>query len=452
MRLVSTTTNKILLLGCAIFALLFTANAQENSPYSRYGLGDYIPSQNVLNRGMGGISTGFVDYDNRYDLKTAYPKYQSVNYLNPASYAKLRITSFDLGFEAGSRTLRTQGTNSTKFTGKIANISYLQLGVPLNRKQSLGMNFGLRPVTRINYKLDKRERVSGIDSVRSLFEGTGGSYEVFTGLGKSFKNLSIGFNVGYFFGTKDYSTRKTFINDTVSYFRSNHQTKTSFGGLSLNAGIQYAAQLNKTTRLVLGARGNLRQKVNGRQDIVRETFTFDANGSPVRIDSVFVSSDNKGTIQLPASLGVGFTIERDDKWLFGADFSTANWSQYRFFGNTDLVQNTWSVRLGGQLTPDIFSKNYWSRATYRVGFNFGPDYVTADVKNGTAQDLSQYNITAGVGLPMRKNPYTNQFTYINLSFEYGSRGNKNTPLRENIFRVGLGLTLSDLWFIKRKYE
>ncbi|MDX1938563.1 MAG: hypothetical protein SFU21_15695, partial [Flavihumibacter sp.] len=65
---------------------------------------------------------------------------------------------------------------------------------------------------------------------------------------------------------------------------------------------------------------------------------------------------------------------------------------------------------------------------------------------------SQYNITAGVGLPMRKNPYTNQFTYINLSFEYGSRGNKNTPLRENIFRVGLGLTLSDLWFIKRKYE
>ena len=45
-----------------VFILFFctTAIAQENSPYSRYGLGDVSPSQNINNRGMGGISAGFV--------------------------------------------------------------------------------------------------------------------------------------------------------------------------------------------------------------------------------------------------------------------------------------------------------------------------------------------------------------------------------------------------------
>ena len=45
-------------------------SAQVNSPYSRYGLGDYYNSRNVANRGMGGLSAATFDY-------------RSVNFLNP---------------------------------------------------------------------------------------------------------------------------------------------------------------------------------------------------------------------------------------------------------------------------------------------------------------------------------------------------------------------------------
>src|SRR3712207_7052167 len=52
--------------------LFRSVQAQDNSPYSRYGLGNLYPRVNVINRGMGGVSA-------------AYGDYFSINYNNPAS-------------------------------------------------------------------------------------------------------------------------------------------------------------------------------------------------------------------------------------------------------------------------------------------------------------------------------------------------------------------------------
>jgi hypothetical protein len=93
------------------------------------------------------------------------------------------------------------------------------------------------------------------------------------------------------------------------------------------------------------------------------------------------------------------------------------------------------------------TKSYWSHVTYRAGFYFGPDYIKAD-----GNDLPQIGASLGGGFPVRKSTYTNQFTFINLAFEVGKRGNNNNVLKENLFRISLGLTLSDLWFMKKKYN
>ena len=59
----------------------------------------------------------------------------------------------------------------------------------------------------------------------------------------------------------------------------------------------------------------------------------------------------------------------------------------------------------------------------------------------------------GFGLPVRRyNQYSNQYTTLNLALEYSNRGNDNSALRENAFRVSLGFSLSDVWFIKRRYN
>jgi len=183
---------KIKLLGIAVLAGISLLQAQtENSPYSRYGLGDQLPQNNIVTRGMGGVTAAYYDY-------------QSINFRNPASYSKLRLTTFDFGLELDSRTLRVIDP-PRKFSSSSPNISYLQLGFPLSKKGNWGMNLGLNPVTRINYKLERRERLPGIDSANTIFEGNGGAYQVFAGTGVSVKSFSIGFNAGYMFGSKEYS-------------------------------------------------------------------------------------------------------------------------------------------------------------------------------------------------------------------------------------------------------
>jgi len=449
MRSVSITFNQKTKLLIGLLTCLSTFSlAQENSPYSRYGLGDIVPNTTILNRSMGGISAAYADYDKRYDQKDRYQRPQTVNFLNPASYSKLRITSFDLGFEVDNRTLHAVD-QAQKFKAASAIISYVQLGIPLSRKHGLGMVLGLRPITRINYKIQQNERLTGIDSISTLYQGSGGTYQVYTGLGKSLGNLSIGFNTGYFFGTKDYSTRKIFIPDSGDklYYKSNFETKTTIGGLFLDMGAQYRAQLNKTTILHLGVYGNLKEKFNLSRENLAETFDYDANGAVSSVDTVTYTKGVKGKLEYPSTIGGGFMIEKQDRWQIGVDFTSTSWDDYRYFGEKDAVKNSWMLKVGGQLTPNLLkAKSYWSLVTYRLGFNFGPDYISANGK------LPQFGVTAGAGFPIRRNPYTNQYTSINLGLEYGKRGNDNNILTENIFRIALGLTLSDLWFVKKKYD
>jgi len=429
------------------------AFSQENSPYSRYGMGDLVPSASMTSRQMGGIAAGMVDYDKRYDLKFQYPKAQTINFLNPASYSRAKLTTFDVGFEIDSRALVVPNTGE-KFKSTNALITYLQLGFPLSRKRNMGMTIGLRPISRISYKIGSASYAvdpnshQPIDSLQSLYQGDGGSYQATIGLAKGWKNFSIGVNTGYYFGNKNYSTRTMFINDTVSYLKSNYENQTSFGGIFYNLGVQYSIQLNKTTKMVLGAYGALTQDFKTKQNKTVETFDFDGTGGNYRIDSVYGEKNVRGTLTTPGNYSVGFVITRDDKWTFGADYQTTLWDDFSFNGAKDAVQNTWMVKIGGQIIPNAYNlKNYFARVSYRLGVNFGPDYVKLQEEN-----LPQIGFSGGFGLPVRKGNYSNQYSYINIGLEYGRRGNTNNPLRENLFRITMGFTLSDLWFIKRKYE
>lgn len=429
-----------------VFILPLFSIAQENSPYSRYGIGNLAPQGNVLNRGMGGISAGFADLS-------------SINYINPASYSKLVYTTLDAGLQIDSRTLKSTSPVS-KFTSNNAAISYLQIGFPLlygnkkatEKKISWGINLGLRPISKINYKIQKLSKLSNIDSTVSIYEGSGGFNQAFAGTGLQIKNFSIGFNLGYIFGNKDYSTRLIFLNDTVKYSSSNSAVKTSIGGVSFNAGVQYVIPFKKDDPLKglvrLGAYGNLQKTYNGTQNILRETFVYSGStGSPVKIDSIF-NSDKNGVIQMPATYGAGFIVERPHLF-YGLDFETSNWDNYRFFGQKDLVKSNWTAKAGLQYLPaGTGSRKYFQYVKYRAGVYFGPDYIVANKK------LSQFAITLGAGLPLklRRAFYETQYSVMNIALEYGKRGNSSNIISENILHINLGFSLSDIWFVRRKYQ
>jgi len=451
-------------------------NAQDNSPYSRYGLGDLNPNSNIYNRGMAGLSAAYSDprVDGASDPRNG-KYYSSINFSNPASYSRFYAVKelnskklqfgrmmLDVGVNLNNRTLH-ESNKAQSFTASNAYFSYMQLGIPLRR--NLGLVFGLRPLSTISYKIFRNERLtdpvtgSPIDSAQTQFIGDGGSYLFNSGIGFAVKNLSLGINAGYLFGKKDYSTRRTFINDTIAYSASNHQTKAVFGGIFFNAGVQYRVDLSndKTKYLQLGAFGNVRHGLSTHSDIIRETYTIDqSDESQLRLDSVSQQLDVNGKMVYPSTFGVGFIFEQlpDDKkqgWLFGVDYITNNWNDYRFNGQADAVRTNHELKIGGQIRPKL-KNSYKSLLAYRAGVFFGDDYVYL-----SNQKLSTWGISGGITLPIANLKdasarFRSQFSVVNISAEYIKRGNNSNPIQENQFRLSFGFTLMDRWFNKRKYD
>jgi hypothetical protein len=465
MQLVKLITPKRINVLAVVFGLLAllvpglhnTAFSQDNSPYSRYGIGDIVPSTHAANRALGGLAAGFSDANGimiNFSNPASYSNFQAVRELKSKKIVSGRAI-LDVGINFENRAL-LQGNPTEKFLASNALFSYVQIGVPL--KPNWGFSFGLRPVSRISYKISQTERLvdpstgTPIDSAITQSEGDGGLYLVSAGTGFKIKSLSLGFNVGYMFGRKDYKTKRAFINDTVDYLQANYETRSNLGNLVVDLGAQYKFKLSKNVSMTLGAYGNVQQKVRATKEIIRETFYPDANAGTTRLDSVSVQSNIKGNMIYPASYTAGFVVEKaqslkDGSWLFGVDFNSQKWNNYRFYGQQDSVKNSWTVHVGAQLHPAP-KRNYWSNVFYRFGFVTGPDYIRFKNK------LPSYGVTFGLGLPIanynRLSP--GQATVINLSVEYGKRGNSSNVMRENLFRLTLGFSLSDFWFIKRKYE
>ena len=447
MHSVKLTTAKILMVLFVACGMQMSAKAQENSPYSRYGIGDLTPNHSSFTRGMGGIAAGVADA-------------RSINSTNPASLSIIGNTILDVSAEIDYRTLKSTNP-AKKFTSANTYISYLQLAFPLTtpkmakKKMFWAMSLGMKPIAKSNYKIEKNER-RPIDSLNTLYEGSGGLNQAFLGTGLRYKNLSIGINAGYMFGNKDNSTQLIFINDTVYYAISNSANKTTYGGLFINGGLQYDIILKKDKKneiekfLRLGIYGNMRQNLKATNNKIRETIVFDQNGNPLRVDSV-LDQKVKGTISYPAMGGIGFAYQ-DLHWMAGADFEYGNWANYRFFGAKDNVQDNWTVRAGVQYYPakdNTPVKKYFNFVKYRAGLYYGSDYIKVN------KNRPEYGFTVGTGMPLtslRKISYTGEYVVLNTGLEFGSRGNKQTNLRESIFRFNIGISMNARWFQKPKYN
>lgn len=441
---------------------LTTAFAQDNSPYSRYGLGDIVPNTNILNRGMGGISAGYADS-------------RTINFNNPASFSRFRVSTeprtgqvnsgqvvLDGGISISNRTLRTPN-QTDKFSSTGAQFSYLQVGLPL--RKNWGLALGIRPVTDVKYYISREQFLTDpltSDSIARAvteFKGNGGTFLPSIGTGFALKNLSVGASLGYLFGRRETTNTRSLFNDSLRYNRGRLVTNTSYGDIFINAGAQYDIKLigeaDRTTRgvanLRLGISGNLETKLSASQDITRETYIHDPNSGDFRLDSVKAENGTDGEVIYPASYTAGFVFERQKPkgggWLVGVDLVQTKWSNFRFMGAQDAVKDNWQVRVGGQFLNNP-SRNYFSNVAYRAGFFAGQDYITA------GGDLSNWGITVGAGLPIANwnRMAMGQASVINIAMEYNKRGDNSNIVKENTFRFSVGLNFSDLWFNKRKYD
>jgi hypothetical protein len=461
---------------CVIFLLIYSISySQENSPFSRYGIGDLYPQQNVASRGMGGLSAAFTSS-------------QAINTMNPASYGALNIVTYEFGLSIDSRSLLSK-TPVDKYKSINFLPSYLQFGVPLTKpgnKNGAGLVFGIRPSTRINYSVEEGNRIyydslGTSDSLHGLHEGNGGLNQVFFGLGKTWKfkekdknkpnynSVSVGFNAGYEWGTKFISNKVDFPSDSTyeNWYHSNSTDSTQYWGFFLNPGIMASFKLKEYTNplskiinsyvLVVGGSGTIEQDLNATRALTRETFYYQSNGEATGLDSVLKVSGVKGRINIPASFNGGFMLNKMlsngpfqiKKWSVGVDYSFTQWTKYLNYGLPDRLEDSWFLRAGVEYSPNpLGNTSVFSTGIYRFGYYTGKDYQNAD---GNGYDVHAFTLGYSFNLK-RYHSYEKQFTMINTAIEFGKRGSGVNNVTENFFKFSLGLSLSDIWFIKRKYD
>lgn len=417
--------------------------AQENSPWSRYGIGDPVPSANIVNRGMGYVAA-------------AYNDQQTINFINPASYSRLgkQKAILDIGIDYHSRTISGAGKEEATFANII--VPYLAGGFQLKgekTKRNWGVAFGLRPITKVNYNLQTVDRIDS-NTINYNYIGNGGAYQAFAGTGIAFKNLSIGVNIGYRFGSKDYTTTVDMNNDTISglFTSGEKQVRNNFGGFFSEWGMQYEQKLNKNSMLTFGAFGSVTSTMNvSRAESIKSILNTSSGSEPIAIDSVSSINNQKGSIIYPSYWGFGITYDKVSKSriIAGADFTMQNWEDYRFLNNPDLLQNAWQIKAGVQWIADATGSSGKTRNSivYRGGFMYGqePFYYTSS-------SINTFAITVGAGIPIKKYSYMeyNRNNVINIAFEWGQRGSQ--PISENFFRLAISASFSDIWFIKSKYD
>ncbi len=100
--------------------------------------------------------------------------------------------------------------------------------------------------------------------------------------------------------------------------------------------------------------------------------------------------------------------------------------------------------------PKINSiSSYWDRVTYRAGIRFEKTglLVKGSVNNTNFTEVNDFGMSFGLGLPLKR------MSNVNMGFEFGKRGTiENNLIQENYFNFRLSLSLTDLWFVKRKID
>ncbi len=415
-----------------LIIVLFTTTLSEAqiriaSPYSRFGIGDITGNTNAWNLSMGGIGIGISSSSH-------------INFSNPASYTGFDSTSFlfEGGFIGSQVKLTTNIQSSTRSYGSLG---YLLFGIPITKwwKSSIG----LTPFSEVGYQIATFQTMQDVGRVSRVYSGEGGINRFYWGNGFAItKNLSIGVNAAYLFGNMNREAMAIYP-DSLFFANVKVDNNITINSFYFTYGLQYRFNLKKNSHLTTGITFSPETRMKATTDMLAQTFFLSTSGSEYFKDTIAFINQINGRIVVPATVGAGFSFEKTDKWLAGADVKWQNWKRYSAFGLSDSLVNSLAINAGIELLPDINSySNYLKRIRYRFGGSYNNTYLTL-----RGQHIREYSVSLGLGLPLR-----NSKTALNLGLQFGTRGTTDAGLiSETALRFVIGFTIYEKWFVKRKY-
>lgn len=445
----------LLFVSFVISAVTLSAQPKQNSPYSRYGIGDLLPQYFAAQSGMAGQTAAFHD-----------PFH--LNLVNPASYAHLRSTVLETGIY-GKYSDYSSATASAKNVS--GNLAYLALGFtlksPINEildknktPWQFGMGFALTPYSVVGYNIESQERRSDVGVLYNTFEGNGGLYRLNWSNAAKYKNTSVGVSLGWMLGKIAYENSTEFRQgiDTLDLtaLQNNFRDEIRMHGFTYNIGVQqdlvlkYANKKDKSNPLewiTLGAtaEGNHNLNMSADQLRIRNRGKL-FNGSYSDPDTLLKVLGKEGTLTLPAAFSAGIQYTKANKLKIGAQFGYEGWSNYENDLRPETFRNTISVSGGLEVIPDFISYNkFMRRVRYRAG-----GYYRQDPRTVGNEKVNDVGLTLGMGLPLILP--RQQTSFVNIALELGQLGG-GTAIKENYARLTVGFTMNDnTWFYKRRFE
>ena len=399
---------------------LYSQN-NTSSPYTRYGYGSLVDAGFGQNASMGGLSYGL--RANKFS-----------NPGNPASYTA--IDSLNFRFEAGaSLRFSSFSDNSGKQTKMNGNLEYLAIQFPAFRW--LAFAAGVQPYSVVGYDFTSKEQqassiTGGTLASKYAYKGLGGITQIFMGTAViPCRNLSVGANIGFNFGTINHSSMVSFDDSTAAYIPTLQEKRIRLYNFSLLLGAQYTLSLPNGQKMSLGA-------------VFQPKFDFKAWTDQVVIASDTTLSVDSKDFSMPMTIGMGVVYNFSERFLVGMDYKYQAWSKVSYFGEKPFSDRN-KISLGTEIQPNPNSKNYFERIFYRIGANYSNFYAKVN-----QQDLNEFGLSAGFGFPLKRglNP-----TVVNAVFEYGNIGAATSNLiKEQYYKITINTTINERWFTKRKFE
>ena len=421
------------ILGCLMMAavsVMAFAQGGTNSPYSQFGLGELSIAGISKNRGMNGLGI-------------ALHSGNQLNIANPASYA--HIDSLTMLFDMGaSASLTHFEENGLKKNARTGNFDYAVGSFRLLK--NVGASFGIAPVTDIGYEYTSSAYLAAEQTkMTSTYQGDGGLHKLYVGAAaRLLKNLSVGFNVGYLWGEYDRSVTLTGSTAMNTLYKNYYADVSNY---VLDFGLQYDQKLNKTDVLTLGLTYALGHKLSS--DV--ECVILNANSTTSKADTTTMTIQNG--LELPHRFGAGLAYKHGNSLVVGIDGEMQRWGKIDFpaeEGGTyqlksGLLKDNYRVTLGAEWVPKYNSRRLIDRIRYR----FGAGYMTPYYKIGNVDGPKQYSASIGFGIPIQNQ--INARSYVNVSAQWVHQA-VDGMLKENTFRINLGVTFNERWFAKWKVE
>jgi hypothetical protein len=420
--------NYFLILLFVLSTSFVVSQTNTGSPYSLNELGEINFLGNVSNLSMGGIDSAIDSIE--------------FNINNPSSLAKLKTTNYLIG-----TFYKSTGISNVNSTDNIntANINYIAVGIPTKR---FGFGFGVLPYSSVGFNLQSTEEYNTANSITSrLFGAEGNINRAFVSIGLPIlKYLSLGASANYNFGKFNYEKFNLIENVNYGIF-SNSSSEISGFTYNFSSNLSIPLKNDFTLNLVYSF------YPEGDLDSYNIESLYTSNTSSITLESLgdFVDVDlnSRGLentkLPVPKKSIYSLGLEKKNSWFIGFQYESKLSSNFEnVFLDTQNVsyRDSNSLSIGGYIIPDSSSLiSYWKRVKYRIG-------IKNEKKSIIVNNLpvNHFSLNLGLGLPIAG------LSKANLGLEIGKVGDNDSLVKENYFALRLGLSLNDVWFIKRKYN